>query len=540
MHDAASSIARTSNNSSPAPGMWARLATLPAVEWAAVIATAILLIVSFPDFDLWPLAWVALAPLLIAIARKPALRAFLMGWLAGAVFFYGSCHWLTFSMVHYGGIPQWVAYLLLLPAPLIGGLFVGVFALVLARAISKWGPGALFLAPILWPALEWARLLLIGQLWNAIGYSQAFQPLLIQTARWGGVYLVGFVIVSANTAAAYFLLKRSLRALAVSALVIAFVVMVIVASQWESRPASTEASNRSGIAVVALQPNVPMTLVKSNDEIKTLIDRHVSMSENALRRLPEDGRPRLVIWPESPMNFTYGNDSRLQELLLRFATTNQTSLIFNSQEAAPNEGIYNSAVMVNQQGRLIAQYDKIRLMPFGEYVPLPRWMPGASSVGAIVGDFTPGEKYTLMNVDTVRAGVFICIEAAYPNIARGLTREGADVMINISNDGYLGPTAVMRQHLSNAVFRAVENGLPVMRVTNSGISAHIASNGEVRDATRGFETDVRIWSIGHTGNAATFYSRRGDVFPAVASVLSLLVFAGSFAAGARKPDLRSK
>ena len=176
---------------------------------------------------------------------------------------------------------------------------------------------------------------------------------------------------------------------------------------------------------------------------------------------------------------------------------------------------------------MIAQYDKIRLMPFGEYVPLPRWMPGASLMGAIVGDFTPGTNYRPMTIGAVRAGVFICIESAYPHIPRNLTREGADVLINISNDGYLGPTAVMQQHLSNAIFRAVENGRPILRVTNSGITAYITSTGAVRDATEGFQTDTRVWSIARNENSDTFYSRHGDLFVSVTTALSILAFVGS-------------
>src|SRR5213594_254731 len=122
---------------------------------------------------------------------------------------------------------------------------------------------------------------------------------------------------------------------------------------------------------------------------------------------------------------------------------------------------------------------------------MPRWLPGASSVRAIVGEFKPGSSYTLMPLGDLRAGVFICIEAAHPSVARAFTNEGADVLINISNDGYLGPTAVMRQHLANAVFRAVENDRPVLRVTNSGISALISPVGEVSDSTAGFQPAVR-------------------------------------------------
>jgi apolipoprotein N-acyltransferase len=271
-----------------------------------------------------------------------------------------------------------------------------------------------------------------------------------------------------------------------------------------------------------------MEIVKSDEDMRKLTTRHLEMSESALRQLPDDGKPRLVIWPESPMNFAYGGDSRLREMIGAFAQAHNTAVLLNSQEIAPNDGIYNSALIINQQGSLVAQYDKIRLLPFGEYVPLPQWLPGAGLIRAIVGDFTAGAKYGLMPVGRVRAGVFICIESAYPSIARRFTAAGADVLINISNDGYLGPTAVMRQHLANAVFRAVENGRPLLRVTNTGITAFITPAGEVRDATPGFKPDVRIWTIARSTDGPTFYAIHGDLFATGCSILSLLVLVFSF------------
>jgi apolipoprotein N-acyltransferase len=271
-----------------------------------------------------------------------------------------------------------------------------------------------------------------------------------------------------------------------------------------------------------------MEIVKSDEEMRKLTARHFEMSESALQQLPDNGKPRLVIWPESPMNFAYGSDSPLREKLSAFVKANNTSVLLNSQEVAPHDGIYNSALLINQEGRLVAQYDKIRLLPFGEYVPLPEWLPGAGLIRAMVGDFTPGVSYGLMPIGTVRAGVFICIESAYPSIARRFTGEGADVLINISNDGYLGPTAVMRQHLANAVFRAVENGRPLLRVTNTGLTAFITSAGEVQDQTQGFRPEVRTWTIGRASTAPTFYAAHGDLFAAGCALISLLVFLFSF------------
>jgi apolipoprotein N-acyltransferase len=228
------------------------------------------------------------------------------------------------------------------------------------------------------------------------------------------------------------------------------------------------------------------------------------------------------------MNFSYARDSQLRDAVATLARTNHTAVLLNSLEPAANGGEHTSAILVNEEGQKLAQYDKIRLMPFGEYVPLPQWIPGASSVRGIVGDFTPGTKYTLMPLGDLRAGVFICIEAAHPGIARSFANEGADVLINISNDGYLGPTPVMRQHLSNAIFRAVENDRDLLRVTNSGISAYVDSSGRLIDSTPGFEPTVRVWTASGKHEGTTFYTRHGDVFAYLCALISLGVVAASF------------
>jgi apolipoprotein N-acyltransferase len=225
------------------------------------------------------------------------------------------------------------------------------------------------------------------------------------------------------------------------------------------------------------------------------------------------------------MYFAYGRDSEFRDFVAAFARKNRVSVIFNSQERAPADGTYNAAVMVNEEGRLVAQYDKIRLLPFGEYVPLPRWLPGANIVPVMVGDFTPGADYPLMQISQTRVGVFICFESAFPSISREFAARGADVLINISNDGYLGPTPVMKQHLANTIFRAVENGRPVVRVTNTGISAYITARGQVMGATEGFKPGVRVWTLDRTRDGKTFYTKFGDLFVGICAAMSLLMIA---------------
>ena len=484
--------------------------------------TSLLLVLSFPDFNLWPLAWIAVTPLLFAVARRPSpSRAFAMGWITGTVFFYGSCYWLTYSMIHFGGLNTVVAYLLLVPGALVLGLFPAMFAMVLALAFRRWNNKAIFLAPVIWTATEWARLGVTGQLWNAIGYSQSYEPALIQAARWGGVYMVGFLMITVSSAVTFALLNRCKRALIISATCL-FGIAMLIAIAYATRVDSHESSTTPDLLVVAIQPNVPMNPSQAAAHMRELIEMHLSESAKALQQLPKD-RPRLVIWPESPMNFAYGTDPELQSRLADFTRENHTALLFNSQEPAPGNGLYNSAILINEEGKRISQYDKIRLLPFGEYVPLPHWLPGSSLITALVGDFAAGDKYTLLQIGPVKAGVFICIESAYPSIARTFASEGADVLINISNDGYLGPTAVMRQHLANAIFRAVENGRTLLRVTNSGISAFITSTGQVKDETGSFQTATRIWTISGTQSVPSFYTKHGDWFVLICSIVSLMV-----------------
>jgi apolipoprotein N-acyltransferase len=524
-----------------------RAAAPPRAELGAAVCSALLLVCAFPDFDLWPLAWVGLVPLLLAVVRRPrAAQAFVLGWTTGALFFYGSCWWLTHSLINYGGIPAFVAFPLLVPGALVLGLFPALCCFVVARLAARYGARALFAAPPLWVALEWARLGVTGQLWNALGYSQAYHPALIQTARWGGVYAVSFLLVATNAALAYLLLRRTARGALLAAAVCAAVALGVALPFWPGTHWRwDEPWGEARVFVVAVQPNVPVSFDRAPEETAELIVRHLTLSADALAardalvvadlseaiaagsdvfsRQRYATLPRLVVWPESPMNFTYTNDAEFRELVGEFARANRTAVLLNSQEPAPAGGAYNSAVLIDSEGRRVAQYDKIRLLPFGEYVPLPRWLPGAWLLSGLVGEFTPGTKYPLLPLGGVRGGVFICFESAFPGIARTFARDGADVLINISNDGYLGRTPVLRQHLANAIFRAVENERPVLRVTNTGITAAIGPDGEVFEATDSFVPAVRTWAVAAAPPGQTFYTRRGDLFAAAATLISLLL-----------------
>ena len=433
-------------------------------------------------------------------------------------------------MIHSAQLRAWIACPLLLLPIVFVALLPALSCASLSLISKRFGEAAILLTPIVWVSFEWLRYSITGQLWNAIGYSQAFQPVVIQSARWGGVYAISFGVVAVNAALVFALTRPTVKRLVVCTFILAGIVAVIAFEQLET--IAEPRGSTSDEVVVAVQPNVPVDLAGDPAQMDQLLSSHFAWSGVGLRKREVTDAspliPRLVIWPESPMNFSYSRDPHLRQVVGEFARANHASILLNSLEPAKDGSDQNSAILVNEKGEMSARYDKIRLMPFGEYVPLPRWLPGASSVRGLVGEFKAGSSYTLMPLGALRAGVFICIEAAHPGIARSFTNEGADVLINISNDGYLGPTPVMRQHLSNAVFRAVENDRDLVRVTNSGITAFISSTGAVYDPTTGFHEDVRTWTISKGANGSTFYSQHGDVFVYVCALISLGIISASF------------
>ncbi len=499
------------------------------------ILSSVLLVLAFPDVEISQSGWIALVPLLVATKRKQnkPFSAFLLGWFSGFIFFYITCWWLTFAPVHYAHFSPILAYFLLLVPTLIAGFFFGLFAYAQAKLFSKFGIWAILLAPFLWTATEFLRFQLTGNAWNAIGYSQAFSSSLIQTANFGGVYLVGFLMVAVSSALALVILRRKFSSLIFALLLFVEIVSIVIFSQ--PKKSVFEKTPEVSALIIAVQPNVPMNDLPF-DELRELRQIQFDLSAKTLRdwrTMPEfistqdsESIPRIIIFPESPMNFMFDNDSELREFLTFFAKRHRASVLFSSiQPASPKQGYFNSAVMINENGEKIAQYDKINLMPFGEFVPIPRWLPFSQSMRDFFGGFQSGEKVELMPFGTAKAGVFICYDSLFPNLTRDFADKNADVLIELTNDGYLGDTPVLRQHLANAVFRAVETNRPVLRVTNVGISAEINEKGEIIDEMESYTEDSRTWAISESFGEKTIYVRFGDWFAWFCLALSgILVF----------------
>jgi apolipoprotein N-acyltransferase len=488
-----------------------------------------LLILAFPDFEWWWTAWFALVPLMWAVEREgKAMPSFMLGWVFGTTFFFGTCWWLTYAPIHYAGVPPWLAYLLIFVACLLSGIFPAIFAAILARLLQRFGSWAFLAAPFGWVFTEFARYWLTGNNWNAVGYSQAFTKTTARFAEYGGVLFVSAVCIF-PTAILLVWLSRLTRYFLPGFAIILLVLATDVNTIGELRYLNIFEQHTifdglpSPVAtLIAVQPNVPMSGMDAG-RLNEYRRRQFVAAEEPIRA----GRSwqTVAVLPESPMNFAYNDDREFQQYVRDFTTRNNVSLLFNSAEPDRETGKYfNSAVMVGPDGRKVAEYDKIYLLPFGEAVPFPfeGLMP------AVVGSFAYGKNYSLVPVGDAKAGVMICFESHFGQLGREQVRQGADVIIEMTNDGYLGPTPVLRQHLANAVFRAVETNRPVLRVTNVGITAYVTPTGQVLDATQPYTEDTRVWSVSKSDGSQTFYVKYGDWFAWLSTVVTAGLVAISF------------
>ncbi len=491
--------------------------------------SAILLILAFPDFEFWWLASFALVPLFFAIEREKDsfVKSFLTGWLFGMVFFFGSCWWLTFAPINYAGMPWLLVYFFMFCAASVVGILPGIFGALFSILLKRFGSYAILSAPFLWTFTEFLRMWLTGNNWNAIGYSQAFNFSTIHLASIGGVYLVGFVIVFFNAFLTLMIRDISKGKANIYLILVWMFFNTLVSASYlfYKNPLKTE-DNKNNSFVVAIQPNVPMSGI-TYEKYQQLLARHIQLSETALKqRTAGNGQPATIIFPESPMIFQYGRDEDLQEFLRRFAVRNNASVLFNSAEMTKdNKRALNSAVMINEKGEKIAQYDKIHLLPFGEYIPFPE--PIASQMPAFVGNFEFGNEYDLLPIGDAKGGVMICFESHFGELSREYARRGADVLIEMTNDGYLGNTPVLRQHLANSVFRAVETNRPLLRVTNVGVTAYINEHGEISDAADVYTEASRVWTVSKSDGKQTIYVKYGDWFAWLCSLVSLALLFGS-------------
>jgi apolipoprotein N-acyltransferase len=478
-----------------------------------------------PGWDL--LAWVALAPVLfLALTAGTPRRAFLEGWVAGVTFFVPLLRWLTHTMATFSALTLPLAVLVLLALAAYLALYWGGVAWALAWLQARLGPRTLWLAPALWVAAELVRTHLLGGFpWGVLGYVPSRRLLLIQIAAWGGVYAVSALVVLVNTTLAWALVERRWRAAGAAGLLSVAAVggaALVGRAQLASSPGG---------------PTLPVALVQGN--IAQAVKWDAAFRAETFRIYEELTRAaapgsRLVVWPEAAVPAYLRFEPGAMRWILELGAAVRVPLLVGAPDAE-GEGrrvsYLNSAFLVEATG-IRSRYDKIHLVPFGEYVPLKRLLFFVEAIAAEIGDFTPGRQATVFPLEGAPFGTVICYEVIFPDLFRRFVAGGASFMANITNDAWFGDSGGPLQHLAMVPLRAVENRIAVVRAANTGVSAAVLPSGAIQATlplgARGvLRADVPL------GGGGTFYTRFGDLFAYACAALSGAALLGGLAAGRR-------
>ena len=521
--------------------------------WAAAGLSAGLLELPFPLAGPMPawrtvFAWCALVPLLWAVLSpscvdhpRPLRRGFLLAYLCGVLWYAGNCYWVRDTMLRYGDMPRFAPTLLLLGFSLVLGLYFGLFGLgvLLVRRATGSTRLALAFAPILWTALELAAARITSVPWDQLGYSQVDNGLVNQLAPWTGVYGISFLLVAVNALIAGGLLLDRCSGRRPWGIAGAALLMCGTAGIYLAPPKSAP----TAIAVL-VQPNLDVAaenLWSGPGEWDSHIAGFTRLAgeqcKTYIAGIPQTGAPSgeivcppyathpdLVVWPEAPAPF-FEDDGRFQQSLVSIARSTGSPLVvgnigmsFSEEEQAWHD--YNSALVVAADGARVGRYDKIHLVPFGEYIPFKRLLFFARKLTGRVSEFSRGDDRKVFRVNGHRYGVFICYEAVFADEVRQFSQLGAEVLVNISDDGWYGDTSAPWQHLNMARMRAIENRRWILRDTNNGITAAIDPYGRVRQSIPRHQADALPAAFGFRDDI-TFYTAHGDLFAWACALLSL-------------------
>jgi apolipoprotein N-acyltransferase len=496
-------------------------------QWA--ILSGILLALAFPKFSYGWLAWFALLPLFFVLLQPITRRAaFLYSLLFGVAFYVLLIYWVVRVMHQFGFLPLPLALLFHLGFSLYNAAFFGIFG-ILARKIltqnylflKRFLPTPVQIALLnsvfvaaLWAAVEYCQTHLLGGFpWCLLGYSLVDYLGIMQVTTITGVYGVSFLVCGINVLLAHALYQRKRRLFMGTAIVLGLLLTGdfafragLTARLPEAHPRLPQTS-ASGHDVAILQMNIP----QDTDWTRPVLDAWLSTLEKMLLA----SHAEIAVMPENPAPFDYPDDrsftERLETMVNRSGSYLIAGVVMSHVDAQGNAGSYNSAATLAPDGHLMAAYDKQHLVPFGEYVPLRKYLSFAGKLTREVSDFSAGDKYTLSQFDGNRAGIFICYEVVFPDLVRRFTAHGAQVLINITNDGWYGDTSAPYQHFEMSRVRAIENRRYLIRAANTGISAIIDPYGRVVEKTK-LNKQVVLRGEFEYRTDRTFYVRFGDVF----------------------------
>ena len=472
----------------------------------------LLLAVSFPKAAFASAAFVALAPLLVALDGVPRKTGFLLGQVTGTLQGLLLLSWVAEVMTRYGGVQAPLAFLLTFLLALAFGLFLGGFGALQAHVGLAFGPRALLLAPFVFVSCEYLREhLLFGFPWCLLGYSQADFPEFIQVASLTSVHGVSFLLAAASAGLANLFLARSPFSRRLGVTLPALLVSLALAFGHGrlQQPLAAE----STLSVGVIQASIPQDEKWEEGLLQSNIEAHLALSREATGR-----GARVLVWPESAIGYELDLYPEVRKQIAEFTAKEGVFLLTGNddRERAPDGGVrsYVGAKLLSPAGDIDLRYHKMRLVPFGEYLPLSSWLTSALPIRRLVqgvSDFTPGTTPSTGRAFGVPIGVFICYEAIFPSLVRRFPLAGAQVLFNVTNDGWYGTSAAPYQHYAMARFRAVENHRFLVRAANTGISAIIDPFGRELARTELMEKRALVGDV-RAIPELTFYARHGDVF----------------------------
>ncbi len=506
--------------------------------WLLVALSAVLQILIFPLPGVYVLCWLALAPLIVALLRarpagelevagslrlRPASpgQGFLLGYACGILWYAGTCYWIYDTMRLYGGLSAPMAVLVLFLFCCYLGLYHGLFGLLvsLVTQSSRDYRLALVSSPFLWVAVELARTRITGFPWNLLGIAQVDNAALCRIAGWTGVYGISFEIVLVNVAlAAAFLVPKEKR----GALLAAGLAAAAVLQAGRLIEAPFAGWNHTALLV---QQNIPVSEEWTPTSLQqTLTD--LSALTTTTKSANAHAGIDLVVWPESPAPF-FTSDLHFRQALSEVARTDRTWIVAGAigstdPRTRADAPVWNSAALISPNGDWSARYDKVHLVPFGEYLPFPSLFSFAGGLTKEVGQFERGASRAPLNAGSTKLGVFICYESVFPDEVRQFANNGAQVLVNISNDGWYGDSGAYAQHLNQTRMRAIENYRWLLSATDTGVTASIDPWGRVdaRIPRKNRAALVAHYALG-SESEKTFYTRHGDWFAYACAIISL-------------------
>ena len=464
-----------------------------------------------------------MAPLITAAAlasRATTRRGhpFVLGLLTGFVYFGGTLYWVQSTMSMYGGLPTWVSTLVAVLLASYLAMYPALFATLVAMSVRRFGVSGVWLAPAFWVTTEWLRGVIGGGFpWVLLGTSQATVLPVVQAASVVGVYGLSALVTLVSAAAAAVALSRRPSVWRGAGAVAALLAMVTAVGAMRVAGGHLTSTGRV-LRVGLVQGNVEQS-EKWNPAFRDqILRRYMDLTRQAI-----GAGAALIIWPESSTPFYFDVNSALAAPIRQLAAETRTPFIIGSDELESGRNgpdrFYNSALLLGPDGQSRGSYRKIRLVPFGEYVPLKRLLFFVGPLVEAVSDFTPGTEAVVFDANGARVSAFICYESIDPVLGRRFVANGSELLSTITNDAWFGRSSAAYQHFDQGMVRAVEEGRYLVRAANTGISGAVDPYGRVLTRTRLFEpvaftVDVRL--LQHR----TIYSRIGDVIVWVSFALT--------------------